>query len=174
MIRKILTPKVLVVMGVILFAAIMRLVPHYPNFTPVGALALFAGAHLANRWLAFSIPIAALLVSDILLGFHDMMIPVYVSFVLMVAIGGLFRNNIRVLTVGGGALAGSLVFFLLTNLAVWMSGTMYPTTLSGLVQCYVAAIPFFHMTILGDLFYSGVFFGGFYLVQQYYPAVRQA
>jgi len=174
MIRKFLTPKVLVILGIVLFAALMRLVPHYPNFTPIGALALFAGAHFSNRWLAFSIPITALLFSDLLLGFHDMMVPVYISFVLVVLIGGLLRNNVKIVSVGGGAIAGSLVFFVLTNLAVWLSGTMYPPTVQGLVQCYVAAIPFFHMTLLGDLFYSGVLFGGFYLIQQYYPAIERA
>lgn len=174
MIRKFFTPKVLVILGIVLFAALMRLVPHYPNFTPIGALALFAGAHFTNRWLALSIPIAALLFSDLLLGFHDMMVPVYISFVLVVLIGGLLRNNVKIVSVGGGAIAGSLVFFVLTNLAVWLSGTMYPTTVQGLVQCYVAAIPFFHMTLLGDLFYSGVLFWGFYLIQQYYPALKRA
>jgi hypothetical protein len=174
MIRKFFTPKVLVILGIVLFAALMRLVPHYPNFTPIGALALFAGAHFTNRWLALSIPLAALLFSDLLLGFHDMMVPVYISFVLVVLIGGLLRNNVKIVSVGGGAIAGSLVFFVLTNLAVWLSGTMYPTTVQGLVQCYVAAIPFFHMTLLGDLFYSGVLFGGFYLIQQYYPALKRA
>jgi len=174
MTQKIFTPKVLVILGVILFAALMRLVPHYPNFTPIGALALFAGAHLTNRWLAFSVPIAALFLSDLVLGFHDMMIPVYMSFILVVIVGGFLRNNIRVMPVGAGAIAGSLIFFLLTNLAVWLSGTMYPATFTGLVQCYLAAIPFFHMTILGDIFYSSVLFGGFYFIQQYFPALKNA
>ncbi len=76
---KAITPKVLVVTLIIVFAAGMRLIPHYPNFTPIAAIALFGGAHLGKRWLAFAVPLAALLISDIFLGFHNMMIPVYLA-----------------------------------------------------------------------------------------------
>lgn len=171
---KFITPKVMIVCGIIIFAAIMRLVPHYPNFTPVAALALFGGAHLGKRWLAFFIPLAALFLSDLFLGFHNYMIPVYASFVLVVILGMLVGKNIRISTVAGGAIAGSLLFFLITNFAVWLASPFYPQTFAGLMQCYTMALPFFHSTILGDLFYSGVFFGGFYLVQQYYPSLKEA
>jgi len=174
MIQKIFTPKVLVIGGIIVFAALMRLIPIYPNFTPIGAMALFAGAHMANRKIALGIPLAAMLLSDIFLGFHPMMLPVYLGFVLMVLIGGLLRNKISVATVAGGAIGGSLVFFIITNFAVWVGGTLYPLTMQGLVQCYIAAIPFFHTSLLGDLFYSGVFFGSFYFLTRYYPALKQA
>lgn len=169
-----LTPKVLMVSGIILFAAIMRLVPHYPNFTPVAALALFGGAHLGKRWLAFMVPMAALLLSDLFLGFHGFMVPVYVSFALVVFIGTLIRSNLRIATVIGGAMAGSVLFFLITNFAVWAGSPFYPQTFAGLMQSYTMAIPFFHTSLLGDLFYSGLFFGSFYLVQQYYPSLREA
>ena len=171
---KFLTPKVLIVSGIILFAAIMRLVPHYPNFTPVAALALFGGAHFGKRWLAFLIPMAALLLSDLFLGFHGFMLPVYLSFALVVLMGTLMQKNIRVFNVIGGALSASILFFLITNFAVWMGSPFYPQNLAGLMQSYIAAIPFFHTTILGDLFYSSVFFGGYYLVERYYPALKQA
>jgi hypothetical protein len=171
---KIFTPKVLIVTGIILFAAIMRLLPHYPNFTPVAALALFGGAHFGKRWLAFLVPLAALFLSDLFLGFHGFMVPVYLSFALVVLLGTLIRNNVRIATLIGGAMAGSVLFFLITNFAVWMGSPFYPQTFAGLLQSYTMAIPFFHTSLLGDLFYSGVFFGGFYLVQQYYPSLKEA
>lgn len=174
MVQKIFTPKVLIIGGIIVFAALMRLAPIYPNFTPIGAMALFAGAHIANRKLAIGIPLLAMFLSDIFLGFHQMMLPVYLGFVLMVLIGTLLRNRIQVATVAGGAIAGSVVFFVITNFAVWLSGTLYPMTLPGLVQCYVAAIPFFHTSLLGDLLYSSLFFGSFYAIGKYYPALQQA
>ena len=171
---KFLTPKVMVVAGIILFAAVMRLVPHWPNFTPVAAIALFGGAHLGRRSLAFAIPLVALFISDLFLGFHNFMIPVYISFALVVLLGGLLRNNVKVHTVAGGALAGSTLFFLLTNFAVWLTTPYYGPGFSGLMACYTAALPFFHTSILGDLFYSTVFFGGFYFVQQRYPVLKIA
>lgn len=156
-----------------MFAAIMRLLPHYPNFTPVAAIALFGGAHFSRRWLAFLVPVAALLISDIFLGFHAMMLPVYLSFLFVVLLGRLLKNNIRPLPVIGSSLAASTLFFLITNFAVWVGSPYYPQTLSGLVQCYTMAIPFFHSGLLGDLFYSGVFFGGYYFVEQRYPVLKQ-
>ena len=158
---KFLTPKVLIVSGIILFAAVMRLVPHYPNFTPVAALALFGGAHLGKRWLALMVPLAALFLSDLFLGFHGFMLPVYLSFALVVLLGTLFQKNIRVLTVLGGALAASALFFLITNFAVWLGSAFYPQSFSGLMQIFIAAIRFFHTTVFRDLFYSSVFIGGY-------------
>ncbi len=167
-----ISPKILIISVIVLFAALMRLVPHYPNFTPVAAIALFAGAHFGKRWLAYLVPLAALFISDLFLGFHNMMIPVYLGFVLIVLLGTLMRNNIRVPYVIGGSLAGSLLFFLITNFAVWAFTPYYPNTLQGLISSYTMAIPFFHASILGDLFYNALFFGGFYFVQQYYPALK--
>jgi hypothetical protein len=116
---KFFTPKVLVITGIILFAASMRLLPHWPNFTPIAAIALFGGAHLGRRSLAFMIPIAAMLISDLILGLHSFMLPVYLSFALVVLMGNLIRNNIRIATVAGGAMASAILFFLVTNFAVW-------------------------------------------------------
>ncbi len=171
--KEIFSPKVLVIAGIILFAAIMRLVPHYPNFTPIAAIALFGGAHLGRKWLAFFIPLFALFVSDMIIGFHGFMIPVYVSFALVVLLGQLMKNNVRFHTILGGAFASSILFFLITNFAVWVGSPFYPQTFAGLMQSYTMAIPFFHSSVLGDLFYSGVFFGGFYLIQQKYPTLAK-
>jgi len=169
-----ITPKMLVISGIILFAALMRLLPHFPNFTPLAAIALFGGAHLGKRRLTLLIPLIALLISDFFLGFHEMMIPVYLGFALIVLLGHLIRNNIRIPYVIGGSLAGSLLFFLITNFGVWAMTPYYPGNVQGLLTSYTMAIPFFHASLLGDLFYNAVFFGGFYLVQLRFPVLKPA
>ncbi|TVR42635.1 MAG: hypothetical protein EA394_02990 [Bacteroidia bacterium] len=150
----------------------MRLLPHYPNFTPIAAIALFGGAHLGRRWIAFMVPVIALFISDLFLGFHNMMVPVYLAFVLIVLMGSLLHNRIRIPYLIGGSLAGSILFFMITNFGVWVMTPYYPPTFTGLITSYTMAIPFFHTTLLGDLFYNTVFFGGFYLIQQYYPSLK--
>ncbi len=171
--KEIFSPKVLIIAGIILFAAVMRLVPHYPNFTPIAAIALFGGAHLGKRWLAFFIPLFALFISDLLIGFHGFMIPVYISFALVVLLGQLMKNNIKAHTVLGASIASSTLFFIITNFAVWAGSPYYSQTFAGLIQSYTMAVPFFHTSLLGDLFYSVLFFGGFYLVQLRYPSLAK-
>ncbi len=169
---KIFTPKVLLVGSIILFAAIMRLVPHYPNFTPVAAIALFGGAHLGKRWLSFLIPLTALFISDLIIGFHGFMLPVYASFILVVLLGNLLKNNIKIHTGAGASLAASTLFFLVTNFSVWLVAPYYPANFAGLMASYSAGLPFFYSGMLGDLFYSTVFFGGFYFIQQHVPVFK--
>ena len=169
---KIFTPKFMLVAGIILFAAFMRLVPHYPNFTPIAAIALFGGAHLSKKWLAFLVPVVALLISDLIIGFHGFMLPVYVSFILVVLLGRILKNNVKIHTVAGGALAASTLFFLITNFAVWATTPYYPGGFAGLMASYTAGLPFYYSGLLGDLFYSTVFFGGFYFIQQHVPVFK--
>ena len=171
--QKIFSPRFLVICGIILFAALMRLVPHYPNFTPIAAIALFGGAHFQKRYLAFLIPLTALLLSDLFLGFHAFMLPVYASFMLVVLIGRLLQNRRRAGYIVLASVSGSVLFFLITNFAVWATTPYYPQNLGGLLTSYTAALPFFHTSLLGDLFYSTLFFGSFYLVKQRYPALKQ-
>jgi hypothetical protein len=168
--KEIFNTKVLVVAGIILFAAVMRLIPHYPNFTPVAAIALFGGAHLGRKWLSFFIPLAALFISDMILGFHGFMLPVYVSFAIVVLLGTRI-GKIGIPAVAGASVASSALFFIITNFAVWVGSPFYSQTFAGLMQSYTMAIPFFHTSLLGDLFYSAVFFGGFYFVSQKYPVL---
>ncbi len=169
--KEIITPRFMIIAGIILFAAVMRLVPHYPNFTPLAAIALFGGAHLGKRWLAFFVPLFALFISDLIIGFHGFMIPVYVSFALVVLLGNILGKNIKVHTVAGSAVVSSTIFFLITNFAVWAGSPFYPQTLAGLIQSYTMGLPFYHVSMLGDLFYSGVLFGGYYFLQQRYPSL---
>lgn len=167
--------------GLVFGAALLRLLPHPPNFTPLGALALFAGARYGRKSLAFVLPIAAMLLSDSILqlttgwGFHATLPVVYLAFVLTVPVGFLIRRKgIGAGSVVGGSIVASSIFFVLTNLAVWATSGMYPLSLSGLVICFVAAIPFFGNTLAGDLFFSGVLFGTFALAERRIPAFAPA
>ncbi|MGQ0741991.1 MAG: DUF6580 family putative transport protein [Alphaproteobacteria bacterium] len=158
---------------VILAAALSRLIPHPPNLTSVTAVALFAGAYFTDKRLAFLVPLAALFVSDLILGFYGHMEVVYLSFALIVCVGLLLQKRRSVATVGGAAVASSLLFFVITNFGVWLFDGMYPQTWEGLVACYVAALPFFQNMLMGDLFYTALLFGGFALVEQRFSALRK-
>ncbi len=168
-----ITPRFIFVMGIILFGAIMRLVPHWPNFTPIAAMALFGGAYLSKKYLAFIIPLSAMLLSDLILGFHTTMIAVYLSFALVVGIGLLLSNRIKVGSVLIAAIGSSLLFFLITNFAVWFGNPFYPQSFVGLTESYIAGLPFLGRGMVGDLFYSSVFFGGFYFAQLRFPALAR-
>ena len=165
--------RLLVLISAILAAAVLRLVPHPPNLTPIGAMALFGGAMFGRRAVAFLAPLAALLLSDLIIGFHDGMVWVYgsVALIVMVGMGALAR--VSALRVLGAALASSALFFVITNFGVWATSGMYAKSVGGLAACYVAAIPFFQNTIAGDLFYSALLFGGFALLERAVPALRE-
>ena len=167
-----LKPRLLVLISMILVAAASRLIPHPPNVTSLTALALFGGAYFSDRRLAFLVPLTALFLSDLVLGFYHHMEVVYLSFALIVVIGLWLQKRRTALSIAGAALASSVLFFVLTNFGVWAFDALYPKTLEGLVACYVAAIPFFQNTLLGDLFYTAVLFGGFALLKRQVPALR--
>ncbi len=144
----------------ILLGVSSRIFPHPANFAPIAAIALFGGLYLSKR-MAFILPMAAMFVSDIFIGFYSwkMMIAVYVSFLFVVGIGMIVKQHKTLGTVLTGTLLGSVLFFLITNGAVWAFGTMYPHSFAGLMQSYLMGIPFFKNTLLGDLFYTGVLVG---------------
>jgi hypothetical protein len=157
----------LLIAFLIALVAAARLLPHAPNFTPVVAAALFAGTALRYRSLALVVPVAAMLLSDAIIG-HDsfgVTIVVYATLTLPALIG-IAARRFRVSRMFLPAvLSSSLVFFATSNLAVWVFGELYSRDLAGLIQCYIAALPFLHQTVAGDLFWSAVLFGGAYLVQ---------
>ena len=151
----------------ILAAAFSRLLPHPLNFTPIAAMALAGGVYLDKRF-ALIIPIAAMLITDWFLGYHQILFFVYGSFITIGLIGIWLRSHKRPLPVIGATLLSSVLFFVVTNFGVWIIGPeMYPRTWTGLVECYVAAIPFFRNTLFGDLVYTGVLFGVFELVSYF-------
>ena len=165
--------RLAVLVAAIVAAAAMRLVPHPPNFAPIGAMALFSGAYVGRRGLAFVAPLGALLLSDAVIGFYSGMQFTYLSVALIVLLGWAVRSRITPLRVGAAALASSVLFFLVSNFGTWLSSGMYPHTLSGLAACYVAAIPFFQNTVAGDLAYSALLFGGFALLEGAVPSLRE-
>lgn len=159
----------LVVGLLLLLAIITRLVPHPFNFTAIGALALFSGSVIPNKRLAFLIPVAAMLITDAVIGFHASMIPVYICFVMTVWIGMKMIRQINVLSVPAASITSSILFFLVTNLPFWyVDISLYPLTWQGTIESYTAALPFFGNQIAGDIFYSSVLFGVYSLIRQRY------
>ncbi len=164
----------LLIVGMILFAAVIRIVPHPWNLAPVGAMALFSGAVIRNRVVAFLFPLAALAAGDLFIGFHVLVPVVYASFLVSVGIGLWLRENRTIVRLGGAVLVGAVQFFLITNLGVWMFLNSYPKSRAGLVACYVAGIPLFWNTLAGDAFFSALLFGALSLAERTYPALRPA
>ncbi len=156
----------LVALLFVLMAAGLRLLPHAPNFTPIAAIALFGSVYFSKK-IAVILPLAAMFISDIFIGFYEpnVMIAVYGSFVLCAIIGFWLKNHKKWQNILGSSILASLIFFFATNFAVFAFTPWYAKTFNGLIQCYILALPFFRNTLLGDLFYVSVFFGVFELVR---------
>lgn len=159
--------------GMILVAVASRLIPHPPNFTPVAAIALFGGAQFADKRAAFLVPMAGLFLSDLVLGFYTLMPVVYGAFALTVILGFWVRQRSNPLRIAGAAVGSAVLFFAVTNFGVWAFGTLYPRTGAGLLECYVAALPFFQNTLLSNLLYSALLFGGMALAERRYGLLRE-
>jgi hypothetical protein len=163
-----LRQDLLLALFLVVLCVVMRLVPHLSNFSPVAAAALFAGMTLNRRWLAIAVPLAAMLASDAFLGGYgwQMMAVVYGALTLPAVIGMLARNQRVAYVAIGGALASSLIFYVITNFAVWALSTLYTPDVKGLLECYIAALPFLKYTVAGDLFWSVALFGGAALLRR--------
>lgn len=150
----------------ILVGISLRLIPHAPNFAPIAAIALFGGVYFSKK-IALVLPVLAMLISDAFIGFYDfkIMAAVYGSFLLSVVLGFWLKNHKKWHTVAGAAILSSVLFFLITNFAVWAFSPWYAKTFSGIIQSYVMALPFFRNSLLGDLFYTSVFFGAYEIVR---------
>jgi len=176
----------------ILAAALSRLLPHPYNFTPIGAMGLFGAAHFSRKYLAFVIPFAALWLSDLVLNnlvyaqlypehyggqfiwFGGTALYVYGAFALIVGLGFVLLRQVKVSNLIGASVLASVLFFLVTNAGVWASSPTTAKNIAGLMATYTAGIPFFWNTLLGDLFYVGVLFGGYELVKRQVPALQTA
>lgn len=176
-----LKPRLLVLVSMVVAVAVSRLIPHPPNFTPMIALALFGGTYFKEKRTAYLVPLAAMIISDIglvvLQGyefFTMMRLVVYGCFVLITLLGFLLRHNLKFFNVIAASLAGSIIFFIITNFAEWAGGHLYPMNMSGLVACYVAAVPFFQNTLLSALLYSGILFGVFEFAKHRFPVLAQS
>ena len=159
--------------GLLLLGVVARLAPHLPNATPLLAIALFAGTYLTRR-SAVLLPLAIVAISDLFLGWHAVIPFTWGAFALTGMLGWWIRSRPSANRILAGTLAGSILFFLITNLGVWTVRDFYPHTLAGLWQCYVLAIPFFRNALLGDLVYVTALFGTFALVTAPRPLRQEA
>lgn len=162
----------------VLAAIVLRILPHPWNATPVAAMFLFSGATFRNKRDSLLVPLAALMLSDYAVihflygGRYAWFSPyTWAGFLLVGLIGWSLRRRLSVTGVLGTSIAGSIVFFLVSNFGVWMGWKMYPATLGGLIDCYVAALPFFRNTVLGDLAYAGLMFSTYAWVRRRRAAV---
>ena len=151
-----------IIMFVVLIAigVFGRLLPHAWNFTPLIATTIFAGVYLGKKY-AFFLPIVTMLISDIFIGFYDpkIMLSVYFSFAVAGLIGYRFAKNKKINNLALSAFVSSTIFFLVTNAAVWLFGTMYVSGFQGLIQSYLAGLPFYRNMMLGDITYTLILFG---------------
>jgi len=150
-------------LGLIGFAVFARWLPHPPNVAPIAAMALLGGAVLPRR-LALSLPLIAMMISDVFIGLHSLVILTWGSFVLIALLSSFIlkrRRNPALIALS--SVGASSLFFVVTNFGVWLEGMLYPRTWAGLVECYTLALPFFRNTLIGDAAYTGLLFGLFYL-----------
>jgi hypothetical protein len=179
-----MNPRPFALAALIVLAAMSRLVPHPPNFAPICAIAVFGAARFADRRAAVLAALLALLVSDLAMevlyrygqfphrGLYRGMWAVYGTTALVAVLGRLARGSRSPGVIAGTTLAGSLLFFALTNFAVWALGSRYPHTAGGLAACYAAALPFFRNALAGDAAYATLMFGAWALAERKVPGLR--
>jgi len=156
--------KNLLIIIFILLGVFTRIIPHPPNFTAIGAIALFSGAFIKEKHLAFLMPIIIMLMSDLLLG-YKLMLSVYVSFIAIVGLGWFLQKKQTMKQIIHISLLASIIFFIITNFSVFLTSSMYPKNIIGLIECYTLAIPFFLNTLLSNIIYSIIMFYSFNIVK---------
>jgi len=168
-----INPNFWVVTLMVFAAAFVRLLPHPPNFAPIAAMALFGGVYFNKKSFAFIIPLMAMFLTDAIIGFYSTAWLTYLSFALIVVIGIVMLKKVSVKKLIFASITASVSFFAITNFGVWALGTLYPKTPAGLMESYIAAIPFFQNSLIGDLFFVGVMFGVYELVKHKVPALAK-
>ena len=145
--------------ALVALAVVSRLLPHPANVAPITAIALYCAVYMDKKY-SILLPMVGLFLSDLVIGFYGpTMLAVYGSFLVTALIGQSIKKNVSFVKIILAAVASSVVFYLITNFAVWLFDNMYTKDLTGLITCYIAAVPFFRNTLLGDLFYTIVLFG---------------
>ena len=157
--------EIITVSIMVAIAAATRFLPHPPNFTAIGGMALFGAATLTNKKLAFLVPIMAMFISDLFIpnGFD---LSVYTAFIVIAAMGLLISNKKGPMPVIVGSISASVIFFAISNFGVWASQAMYTKNAIGLISCFEAAIPFFPNTLAGDLFFSSLLFSSYAIIKK--------
>jgi len=146
--------KILYPIGVILFLAFSRLIPHPPNFTPVISMALLSGYFFGNIYFSVVVLLISIFISDFFLGFYENMLYVYFTFILINLIFFKISYKINFKNMYLFSCLATLIFYFISNFIVWSTGTLYEKNLSGLINCYFLAIPFLKNTLISTLFYS--------------------
>lgn len=170
------SPRFIILSLLVIAAALTRalpyLIPDLWNFTAVGALAIFAGAQFKDKSMAFIMPIAAMAISDLFIG-NGFSLLVYTGFVAMVACGFLIRNKVSTTNVILASFISASVFFLITNFSFFYPISLYPRNISGILASYSAGLPFFRNMLVGNMVFSAVLFGSFYLLSKRYPVLAK-
>lgn len=156
----------------VILAISTRLLPHPANFAAVGAVALFSGTYLKKNY-AIWLPLIIMVISDVIIGLHNLIFFTWGSFILIGCIGFWVRKNKNFHNVIFATVTGSLAFFFITNFAVWAFTPLYAKTSQGLLECFVMALPFFRNSFLGDAFYVGVLFGAYESSRYLLPKIRE-
>lgn len=187
--KNIFSPRFFFVTSAIVLAVASRMIiwsmsktyPDLANFTMIGAMALFAGACMPKRWMGIVLPLAALFITDIFIGFHNTMWAVYGAFALMGLIGNMIRNKQNVFTIAGASILSAFLFFLITNSAMWVVGfyvpaseRFYTTDMAGLADSINKGWPFFRFTLMSQLLFGAVFFGAYHFARIRKPALVRA
>ena len=165
MANKLIKSDLFVAAFLVFIAAATRLIPHPFNFTAIGAMALFSGANLRDKRLAYILPFAAMFLTDLILGFHSSMLPVYLCFTFSVWLGIKLSKQQSIFKIAISSILSSFVFFLITNLPFWyLDIHLYPMSLQGVALSYTMALPFFANQLVGDLFFTGLLFSVYHVV----------
>lgn len=176
--NKVISPRLVFVVSAVAIAALTRILPHPPNFTAVGAMALLAGALVPNRLLSLVMPMAALFITDLVLGFHNTMWAVYAAVGITSMIGWMISKRQSVLSITAGSLISIASFFFITNSAMWVVGFFtqgfYPTTANGLVLALESGLPFLTNDIISNLLFTAIFFGSFHALRVWKPSFVKA
>jgi hypothetical protein len=160
--------------GMVVVGASARLLPHPWNFTPMMAIGLFAGSHARKVSTGVLATLFALALSDAVLGFYPGFWYVYGAALIPVLLGRLIRNRSGAVVIAAAAFVSSFSFFLITNFVAWATDGLYPLTIGGLSECYLAGIPFYRNQVLGDAVYTVAIFGGYAILNRLCQPARQA
>lgn len=173
------------VLLLIILVVLSRLVPHMHNFSPLGAISLFGAAYFVKKWQAFIVPIIAVWISDLFINnlIYSYMYPAFSIFYegffwqygsyLLITLGGIIiLKKINLSRIISASLFSSISFFIVTNFGFWISSPFYTKDFNGLITCYIAAIPFIKGTLIGDVVFTSVMFGSFYLLQQKFSHLK--
>ena len=179
------TKGIILVVAMILVASFSRIIPHFPNFTAVGAMALFGSAYFSRKHLAIIAPLAALWLSDLVINntiyaeynegfvwFQSYQLYTFLPILLITIFGIVLFKKVNLQRIFAGSITSSIVFFLISNFGTWASPfALFPKTMAGLIETYIFGLPFLRNDLIGTLFFSAVMFGSYHFITKMYPGL---